>query len=188
MHGIWNAMQANPDLHKYLVLRVGLVCDRVLTFGAIDHLLRRTQLAGEPIRSFQYRSKAWRGWPGDVAIETQGGRRVNLPREERMSIKEQYTPHRCRLCFDKLNTYADIVFCDPYGLSEDSRGSNGIWVRSDAAHQLFLDGVAHKKFYARPVDAYRILKGQGLDLRKNNFTIFSVLWKQMGQSPAWRGV
>ena len=180
MHGLWNVGKEFPDFLKNVVMRIGLFCDRMLTYGAIDSLIRSAGLQEHNIAEFRYRSKKWRGWPGDVYIKNNRGEEINLPREIRYVIKEDFTPVRCRLCYDKLNTFADISVGDSYGLSESVEGISSIIIRNENIHKLILNARESSRIRLQDVDPYRIVCGQAIEERRKQFTLFSSAWERMG--------
>jgi coenzyme F420 hydrogenase subunit beta len=161
-------------------MRIGLFCDRTLTYSAIDSLIRSAGVQDQKIIEFRYRSKKWKGWPGDVYIKDNGGKETFLPREARLAIKENFTPVRCRLCYDKLNTFADISVGDSYGIGESAEGISSIIIRNENIHKLILSAVKSDKIRLWDVDPYRIIIGQAIGERIKQFTLFSSAWEKMG--------
>jgi len=180
MHGLWNVGKEFPDFLNNVVMRIGLFCDRTLTYGAIDSLIRSAGLQEHNVAEFRYRSKKWKGWPGDVYIKNNRGEEINLPREIRYVIKEDFTPVRCRLCYDKLNTFADISVGDSYGLSESAEGISSIIIRNENIHKLILSARESGRIRLQPVDPYRIVCGQAIEEKRKQFTLFSSAWERMG--------
>jgi len=187
MHGLWNVEKESPDFLNNVVMRIGLFCDRTLTYGAIDSLIRSAGVQDQKITEFRYRSKKWKGWPGDVYIKNSDGEEINLPREIRYIIKDDFTPVRCRLCYDKLNTFADISVGDSYGLGESAEGISSIIIRNENIHKLILSAVKSGKIRLRDVDPYRIVCGQAIGERIKQFTLFSSAWEKIGYvAPEYR--
>lgn len=180
MQGLWNVGKELPDFLNNVVLRIGLFCDRTLTYGAIDSLIKSAGLQDQTVVEFRYRSKKWRGWPGDVYIRNDRGEEVNLPRELRFAIKDEFTPVRCRLCYDKLNTYADVSVGDSYGIGESPEGISSVIIRNENIHKLILNAVKAGKIKLQAVDPYRIVCGQAVEARRKSFTLFTSAWKRMG--------
>jgi coenzyme F420-reducing hydrogenase beta subunit len=180
MHGLWNIEKEIPDYLNNVVLRIGLFCDRILTYAAINALIKSAGLQEHNITEFRYRSKRWRGWPGDVYIKNGQGEEINLPREIRYVIKDNFTPARCRLCYDKLNTFADISVGDSYGVSESLVGISSIIIRNENIHKLILSAEKCGKIRLQHVDPYRIVSGQAIEEKKKQFILFSSAWERMG--------
>ena len=182
IHGLWNIEKEIPGYLKNVVLRIGLFCDRTLTYGAIDALVRGAGLSPHAVAEFMYRSKKWRGWPGDVYIRNTDGEEVNLPREVRYVMKDEFTPVRCRLCYDKLNTFADISVGDSYGIGDSKEGISSIIVRNETIHKLILDARKAGHIKLQDVDPYRIACGQAIEERRKQFTLFASAWERMGHA------
>jgi hypothetical protein len=77
-----------------------------------EYILSRTHSEQKDVKEFIYKSKEWRGWPGDLLISKRNGTRKNLSSDWRISTKNFFTLPRCYTCFDKLNELADISFGD----------------------------------------------------------------------------
>lgn len=183
LHGLWNVGRVIPDFLQNVVMRIGLFCDRILAYGAIDSMIKGAGMAGQKIVDFKYRSKKWRGWPGDILIKSDQGEEVNLPLEVRFVIKDDFTPARCRLCYDKLNTFADIAVGDSYGLTCTPEGVSSILVRNENVHKLLLSAEKAAKVHLQEADPYRIVCGQAIEDKRKQFTLFSASWKRMGYTP-----
>jgi coenzyme F420 hydrogenase subunit beta len=182
IHGLWNIEKEIPNCLNNVVMRIGLFCDRMLTYGAIDALVRGAGLVTHTITEFRYRSKKWRGWPGDVYIKNNNGEEVNLPREVRYVMKDDFTPVRCRLCYDKLNTFADVSVGDSYGIGDSIEGISSIIVRNETIHKLILNAAKAGKIKLQDVDPYRIACGQAIEERRKQFALFVSAWERMGHT------
>jgi coenzyme F420-reducing hydrogenase beta subunit len=143
IQGLENARRLRPAFCRNIVLKVGLLCDRILSFAAIDRLLETAGVPACEVAEFEYRHKAWRGWPGDVCIKARDGRRYNLPRKERMRIKDIHTPARCWVCPDKFNVLADVSFGDGYGGPESKEGMSLALVRTQAGAEALSLALPH---------------------------------------------
>lgn len=182
IHGLWNVEKEIPHYLKNIVMRIGLFCDRTLTYGVIDALVRGAGVSPHTVAEFRYRSKRWRGWPGDVYIRNDSGEEVNLPREVRYVLKDDFTPVRCRLCYDKINTFADVSVGDSYGVGDSKEGISSIIVRNENIHKLILDARKAGKIKLQDVDPYRIACGQAIEERRKQFTLFASAWERMGHA------
>jgi len=180
MNGLWNIEKEIPDFLSNVVMRIGLFCDRILTYGAINALIRSAGVDEHTVAEFRYRSKKWRGWPGDVYIKDDRGEEIHLPREIRYVMKDDFTPVRCRLCYDKLNTFADISVGDCHGLSKSPEGISSILIRNENIHKLILSARKSGRIKLQPVDPYHIVCGQAIEEKKKQFTLFSSAWERMG--------
>jgi len=183
LHGVAHLCKHLPVWRRENLLLIGLVCDRILSFRAMDYLVQRSGLCREEIGCLLFRSKHRRGWPGDVLITTRPGKQVHLRANRRIECKDLFTPQRCRLCFDKMNVLADITCGDPHGLSNDRRGQSILLARTlkglDAVQSSFQAAIFEKQ----QVSPDTIFTGQAMDRRRKDFQEYVRVWKSRGHCP-----
>jgi coenzyme F420 hydrogenase subunit beta len=183
VHGLHNVMELFPELRRKVGPIIGLVCDRILTYGAIDYLLWRGKVSeGEPV-SLQYRSKELNGYPGDVRIGRKGETPVFLPKRERTQIKDFYTPARCRLCFDKMNVLSDLTFGDPHGMPDtDTKDGDSLVIVRTPVGRDALDGTIESgHLELRKALRENVLFGQAIEDKKKAFSGYCSKWLSMGR-------
>ena len=122
LRALARAMDTGVIPARSIALRVGLICDRVLSYRVIDALIARAGVARDQVSAFNYRDKRARGWPGGVAVDTGDGDARFLPSRSRTQLKEAHTPIRCVVCADKFNSSADLVVGDAYGYEGEDAG------------------------------------------------------------------
>ena len=169
------ACQQLPWLTDRIALRIGLFCDRVLRFTAIDHLLRCARVAPSDVAAFDYRNQASLGWPGDILIRTRTNRELSLSRKKRIRARTFFTPLHCRLCLDKLNTLADLSVGDPYGLIPHTQRTapTAALVRTPLARE-WLDAAQHAgHITAIPADADTLVQHQSLTRNRDIANAFA---------------
>ena len=115
IHGLENLLKINKKL-KDKVIKIGLICERVMLHSAIDFLTKKT--TNEEVVDFLYKDPTHTKYPGDSSATTKNGKTYFLDRKYRKTMKNYFTPARCYLCFDKMNIYADIVVGDPHGFND----------------------------------------------------------------------
>ena len=181
VHGLHNLFQEFPELRAKVSPVIGLLCDRVMTTAAIDYLLWKTDMEWEDPVTFEFKSKRWRGYPGDIRVSREGGDEIFLPAEERMKIKDYFTPARCRLCFDKMNVLADITAGDPWGLPEvdRKRGETTLIARTPAGLEAVLMAIDNGQIILREVSYDRILDGQQINKKRAEFAGYCAAWSSM---------
>jgi coenzyme F420 hydrogenase subunit beta len=150
VHSLRNGQRSGRYAAVELIF--GLICDRTLAYGAMDYLLEAAGVAPPDAARFDYRSKAWRGWPGDVRVRTRDGAVRDLDRAERMRIKDAFTLPRCWLCFDKLNVLADLAFGDPHALTENPAGLSLVLVHTDRGQDVLREAERAGAVTCSPVD------------------------------------
>lgn len=181
-HGAAHLCRHLPRLRRENLLFIGLVCDRVLSFRAMDYLIARAGVRRNDVKAFHFRSKQRRGWPGDVRIVTHDGTSVFLPAAERIACKNLFTPQRCRLCFDKMNVLADITCGDPHGLSRDVKGSSAVVVRTLAGQDALQSAIDTGVFLSRRIAADGVFDGQQIDQKRRDYAAYIELWSSRGRT------
>ena len=183
IQGLRLAQKRMPARFANIAFTIGLFCDRSLSYLIMDYMLRAMGLPKSRTDRFYFRSKAWRGYPGDIRVTTRTGMDHNLPREFRMSAKWLYTPLACRICFDKLNTSADISVGDAWGLEHNTAGSSSVLTRTPLGEELVKEVSATGKAGLRRVEAISILEGQRISKRRTDQPAFLWAWDRLRISP-----
>jgi coenzyme F420 hydrogenase subunit beta len=173
MQGLELATEVIQTLGSKIVLRIGLFCDRVLTYAAADYLVRIAGVHSEAVKTFDYRDKQWKGWPGDIRIKDDTGRIYNIPRNRRISAREFFTPIHCRLCPDKFNALSDLSVGDPHGLVTGTTVPSAVIVRSQIAHEILLQAEKAGKIHIEKADADLMIQGQRRDLNASRVFSFA---------------
>jgi len=181
VHSLYNMMDYMPALRNRIQVIIGLMCDRVMTYSALDYLIYQAGM-NNGHNTFYYRDKTCRGYPGDVNIKAQSGRQMILPYQRRLEIKNYFTPVRCRLCFDKMNIFADITVGDPHGLKDvdRSRGETALIVRTPLGMDVINIAVNRMAVALKNIDLTDITQGQNVIKKKINWRGLSETWKDMG--------
>jgi len=112
VHAIRNAQQLIPELTQKIAFIIGLFCQGTMSRKYLHYAIARAGVCAQYLERFDYRSKEWRGWPGDIRIVSKSGGIVNMPSSDRMCAKPYFAPWRCNLCIDKLNEFADFSVGD----------------------------------------------------------------------------
>jgi len=124
IHKLKRLEQEDRQLKNKIVFHFGLFCDRVLKPEFIQYILSIAKVKREDVSGFSYRSKEWRGYPGDIEIKLKDGTTKNIPKEYRMKVKSLFTPEQCFVCKDKLNKLSDISFGDAWLPGHKKKGSD----------------------------------------------------------------
>lgn len=183
VQGMCNILNASPEFSKKINPIIGLICDRILTYGAVDYLLRRSGVKKSEHVSLEYRSKELRGYPGDVKIGFEDGVHKYLPRRERTQIKDYFTPARCRLCFDKMNVLSDITVGDPWGIHDYDKehGESVVIARTPAGFGIVQSAVHTGQLDLKKIPYDTVLLGQGIDRKRENFASYCRIWSSMNR-------
>jgi coenzyme F420 hydrogenase subunit beta len=167
--GCWNGL-----------FTIGLICANTLAFAATDHLIDRANLQRTAVAYFRFKSKSFRGWPGDVYIRTHEGTIHGIDRQERYLIWDAYTPLRCRLCFDRMNALSDLTVGDPWGIRRDKEGHSIAIARTQQANDALLSAQDAGVLRLEPVEPEAVFAGQKTERKRQDWTAFTEVWKQMG--------
>jgi coenzyme F420 hydrogenase subunit beta len=183
VHGLKNILDSNPDACDKVGPVIGLICDRVMTAGAVDYLIFRSGINKGKKSTFEYRSKKRHGYPGEVRIVSEGEKEVFLQDKERRRIKDYFTPVRCRICFDKMNVLSDITVGDPWGVAEydRDRGESVVIARTNAGHQAVESAIDKGFLEAREIPYDTVLHGQGINGKRKEFFSYCSEWTAMNR-------
>jgi coenzyme F420 hydrogenase subunit beta len=182
VHGLFNLIELIPSLKNNIKVIIGLVCDRVMTYAALDYLVSQ---ANRPINSehhLTFRDKMCGGYPGNVHIRFSKGQNRVMPSSARMQIKDYFTPARCRICFDKMNICADIVVGDPHGIEPVDRclGESMVVVRTETGQSFLQSALKDRAINLRPVCYQQVLDGQFISDKKLQWSSYASAWKSNG--------
>lgn len=141
LQGLKNLTDHNASLRRKIVLHIGLICDGTMNHNFQEFASTHAGCLSSEISSVVFRDKKRYGWPGQYLLKIHGAD-IPLPEGFRARYKKLFRPLRCRLCMDKLNSNADIVFGDPHHLPWDKsdlkRGLSLLAVRTENGQQ-FID-------------------------------------------------
>lgn len=181
LHGLYNVLDLYPSLGHRIKFKIGLICDRIMTSAAIDYLIGLASFQGEP-DMLHFRDKAAGGYPGSVRILGTEGSDTVLSASWRFRVKDALTPARCRLCFDKMNVFADVTVGDPWGLSDADldKGESVLVCRTRTGTRAVERAVRGGALVLRSISYDEVLKGQGIDMRRRNWRGYSSAWRDLG--------
>ena len=182
VHGLFNTMDMLPRLKERISLIIGLICDRVMTYAALDFLIYSSKLANHDKKKLLFRDKSCGGYPGNVHIQSLNGENEIMPAKARMRIKDLFTPVRCRICFDKMNIFSDIVAGDPWGIADaDLKSGESIAIlRTIRGQNFFQQAIKSKFFSGREISCQDIHDGQGIAVKRQEWSGYAAAWKKLG--------
>jgi coenzyme F420 hydrogenase subunit beta len=164
MQGLQLAIERIGKLKKKVVLRLGLFCDRVLTYQAPEFYARCAGVRpGERITYFDYRNKEKNGWYGEYRVKTDSGRDLSAPRTIKAGSRALFTPLHCWLCPDKANVLSDVSIGDPHGVASGRSVPSAVLVRTAFGEEVMRGAELDGRIRRTPVDAARLVKGQNLE-------------------------
>ena len=151
------------DRIKY---KLGLICDRTLCKTVTDVLYGNNYKQEK--KRIIWRDKSQNYKTARLLIQTENGMQKELPRWKRFALKDPFTNPRCRICFDKLNTNADIVFGDPWGMSnvDWKNGMSLVITRTLEGARIIEDMIADEFAQLSEAPINEVVKGQYLERRR----------------------
>lgn len=160
-----------------ITYKLGLICDRTHCRGMQDVL---SSLCGETKNkllnwrkkdfSFNGQYYDYRNAPLVVLDEKREiCRNGILSNASRFALKDLFTAPRCRVCYDKLNIHSDLVFGDPWGMSDIDwlHGESLLLVRTERGRALIEEMIAHRKIFLKKRETYdEVISGQHIDEKR----------------------
>jgi coenzyme F420 hydrogenase subunit beta len=187
MHGLINLLELLQESRRQRFFKIGLVCDRVMTAAAIDFLGDKAS-SSKPIKNLVWRDKRRPSYPGNPVVTTASGEEILLSATLRLAIKDFFTPVRCRLCFDKLNIFADVVLGDPHCIKEVDRlhGETLVLVRTVKGQNLIDSAKISGAVALQKTPLEAALKGQGTAKKRSEWAGYMQAWRELGNAiPAY---
>lgn len=159
---------------------LGLICDRTLTKTVSDILYAGKYPNAN--KKIVWRDKAQNYKNPIIKIVTGHGEECTQPSWKRHALKEHFTTPRCRICFDKLNIFSDIVFGDPWGMS-DVDWQNGMSVvisRTEKGESLLQNMIQDSVIDSKDADINEVISGQAIAKKRDNVEKAITSFKSIG--------
>lgn len=186
IHGLINVLDSVPGLRAKIGFTIGLLCDRVMSYAALDYLCKKAVSNNDGTNlSFHFRDKSVNDYPGDVHVFSEKDGSIVMPAKIRKQIKNYFTPARCRVCFDKMNVFSDISVGDPHGLKEVDRknGESILVVRTKLGNEVVQTAKSSGAITIRPAKYVHILKGQRVNKKRTQWRGYAEAWKKHNEPP-----
>lgn len=160
--------------------RIGLICDRTLCAGIQDVMMsyfRKDELAKIVWRRKDacIGNKYYAYKVAPVTIVFENGQEYVIPNYYRFGLKDFFTAPRCRVCYDKLNTFSDIVLGDPWGMSniDWQKGESVVIVRNQLGKKLVEALIRDGKLILSKRGISEVLVGQHIAERRRQIAAYS---------------
>ena len=180
IQGIRALQNFNKKYREKVKFTLGLICDRTLCKTATD-VLYGDYFKGATKRMV-WRDKSVNYKNARILIKTSDNRTKQVPTWKRHALKDPFTNPRCRVCFDKLNTGADIVFGDPWGMSNvDWNGGMSLVIPRTWGGAIILKEMQNyllAKLQEAPLE--EVIKGQHIKKRKIDVSSALTYYKRKG--------
>lgn len=158
--------------------KLGLVCDRTLCSLIQEVMIDLSNAKGKSVKinwrqkkgSFNNQEFNYQNAP--ITITSEGRILSVLSRENRLGLKDFFTPPCCHKCTDKLSVYADLVFGDPWGVKGiDSRNGESLVIsRTNVGDDLIARCVDDNYAEIRVANINEVIKGQKIE-QKRKYTL-----------------
>lgn len=192
LEGIVKLKEQFPNKYTNINYLLGLICAGTQSQLTVDVL----KCIGEKKigkitddEQIRWRQKKYSNYKrADIAILDSGGNVRMLDNNIRHAAKHYLSSPRCKLCFDKMNLYADVVFGDAWGVSGDDtkKGGNVIVCRTCKGKALIDDMMLRGRLIGRPCSIEEVSKGQGMTKKKKIVEKMAVLYGEKSwQLPMW---
>lgn len=180
IQGIKSLRFFNKKYRDKIKYTIGLICDRTLCKTITDVLYG--DIYRERKKKIIWRDKSKRYSTAQLLIQTEDGKTKKLPRWQRFVLKDPFTNTRCRICFDKLNTNADIVYGDPWGMSnvDWKNGDSVIIVRTQTGEEVVNNLISNKIISMKDASLSEVISGQQIETRKREVSSAVSFYQQRG--------
>lgn len=159
--------------------KIGLICDRTLCGGISNVIMSYFPDKEARImwrrKDFTFNGKYYTYQNAPMSIIYKDGASYVMPAVARHALKDYFTSPRCRVCYDKLNCFADIVLGDPWGMDgiDWDKGESVIATRTDIGKNMLDAAVMAGRIVLRESSIAELVKGQHIDARRVSVSAYS---------------
>ena len=168
IQGVRALQNFNQKYKEKVKYTLGLICDRTLCKTATD-VLYGDYFKGVSKRLI-WRDKSLNYKNARILIKTSDNRTAQVPTWKRHVLKDPFTNPRCRICFDKLNTGADIVYGDPWGMSSvDWKGGMSLVItRTTRGANIIKEMMHNLQVNLKEAPLEEVVTGQHIEKRRKD--------------------
>jgi len=165
IQGVKALQDSNKKYREKIKYKLGLICDRTLC-KTVTNVLYSGRYKDEAKR-IVWRDKSLNYKNARLMIQT-ADKKKEIPRWQRFVLKDPFTNPRCRICFDKLNTGADIVFGDPWGMKnvDWQEGMSVVISRTEKGVEVITNLLNGNIANLQEAPLNEVLTGQKIENRK----------------------
>lgn len=159
--------------------KIGLICERTLCGKIQDTIMSYYPGTDAKIiwkrKNYTHNGKYYPYKNAPISIVYRDGSSYVMPAVARHALKDYFTSPRCRVCYDKLNCFADIVLGDPWGMDgiDWDRGESVIATRTDIGKDLLDAAVSAGRIVLKKSTVAELVKGQHIDARRVSVSAYS---------------
>lgn len=192
LEGIAKLKKMFPNRYVNIDYLLGLICagkQSQLTVDVVKRIGEKRIGLISDNDQIRWRQKKYSNYKrADIAIVSPNGNVRMLDSDIRHTAKRLLSCPRCKLCFDKMNLYADIVYGDSWGVIDDDNknGGNVIICRTEKGHGLIDEMMAKDRLIGRSCLIDEISKGQGMSKKKKIVDNMLYIYRQKSYLlPGW---
>lgn len=180
IQGVRALQNFNKKYKEKIKYTLGLICDRTLCKTATDVLY--DGYFKNVSKRLIWRDKSLNYKNARILIKTIGNQTKQVPTWKRHALKDPFTNPRCRICFDKLNTGADVLFGDPWGMSNvDWEGGMSVVItRTHCGTEVISDLISHYQVELQEASLQEFLEGQHIERRKKDVSSALAYYQRKG--------
>lgn len=159
--------------------KIGLICDRTLCSGIQEVMMSYSPANSVKInwrkKDFQIDEVYYPYKNAPVVIHSHSGKEFVLPNYYRFALKDYFTSPRCRVCYDKLNIWADVVVGDPWGMSgiDWDKGASVLIIRSFSGEDLIRQMLMEQYLNLSERNVNELLEGQHIEQRRRSVAAYA---------------
>jgi coenzyme F420 hydrogenase subunit beta len=180
IQGINALSNFKEEYGKRISYTLGLICERTLCKTSTD-VLYNAYFKKDKKRII-WKDKSVNYKSARLLIKTEDGKMKVLPRWQRFVLKDPFTNPRCRICFDKLNVHADMVFGDPWGMSEVDwqNGMSLVLTRSKRGENVISGLMQKGDVRLNKASLSEVIQGQHIEKRKRDVSVALSTYQRQG--------
>ncbi len=180
-------LQKTTKRFDNIKFKVGLICDRTECNGIQEIIKDYTGFESFKIhwrQKYDKQNDKYNYQEAPIVAVSDKGEEKVLPRHYRMALKDMFTPPRCRVCWDKLNVFADITCGDPWRLPDidKKKGESLIIVRSLLGQSVVDAMSVNGELVKKSIDNNAPLRSQLIEERRSQVAAYSQAFSCMPTS------
>lgn len=178
------AVKIAQDKGKYknITIKIGLICDRILSRSIYLSLMPREWNPEDytctfkdksyPLNEMEYsaifRDKNYKNYKTACMVYKANNNIFPLSPYPRHYAKDFFTHPRCRICFNKLNTFADITCGDPWNMEgvDWQNGDSLVISRNCNGEKLLSKALSDGFITLKECKVEDVIKAQGIETRR----------------------
>lgn len=163
IEGIVSILKHKPKKYNKIKYKLGLICGRNFSFLKTKYYSQYSNDYHKIIYKSKSKTDSSRRY--DLIENFKNTEFKIIPENETQIINQLTTLPRCRLCLDKMNVHADIVFGNPWGLVDVNRKHEDsvVITRTELGNNIINRMIKLSEVNLKNVNYKDILKGERVD-------------------------